>query len=96
MSSQIYISPDGYVLAVKEVTAELRYTTFNDPVYSLEKGKWYKLGRTPTNTHYRPNKETVFIQQKNTENTTLLVPHNMDNFLTIQQWREGQIDKLID
>lgn len=88
MNSQIYISPDGFVLAVKEVA--------NDPVYSLERGKWYKLGRNPTNTHYRrPSKETVFIQQKHSENTNVLVQYNVNNFLTIGQWREDQIEKLI-
>lgn len=85
-TSQIYISPDRKVLATTEVRPMFQSGISRWP---LESGRWYKLAKEE-DIPPAPNRvDFIWVVQY-----SKAIPHKPEHFLTIQQWREGQIMKL--
>ena len=87
-SSELYISPEGLVQAITDVNPLFQSGISR---YPLIKGKWYKLSvveNSPT-SNYR---EFIWIEDDQSKRFW----HEREHFLTIQAWRESQLNKLLN
>jgi hypothetical protein len=94
--NRVYVSPDGMVLATAQVKPMFQSGIRR---YPLEKGKWYKLSKKediqPGPNGPNLNHEFIHIVQYEDDELFKNIPHKLENFLTIEEWRDNQLEKLL-
>lgn len=88
----IYISTDGMVLAIEEVRPMFQSGVRR---YPLEKGKWYKISKREDIPPSPNGHEFVWVVQFEDDELFKNIPHKPEHFLTIEEWRNLQIEKLL-
>lgn len=89
---KVYVSPDGMVLSKNEIKPH-----FSNGIrrYPLEKGRWYKISKKeeiPTGPY---GESFIWVVQYEDDELFKNIPHNPEYFITVEEWRDIQLKKLI-
>lgn len=83
----VYVSPNDEVFVTNFMPNTIDGIIDEDQ-YHLEVGKWYKRGLKPI----APNVDDfVFVIHSDNQH----IPHDPKNFMTIEEYRNQQLDKII-
>lgn len=88
----VYVSPDGMVLATAQVKPMFQSGIRR---YPLEKGRWYKLSKEEDIQPGPNSHEFVWVVQYEEDELFKNIPHKPEHFLTIEEWRDDQLQKLL-
>ncbi len=89
MTDKVYISPERMVLAIEEVRPMFQSGVRR---YPLEKGKWYKISKREDIPPSPNGHEFVWVVQYEDDELFKNIPHKPEHFLTVEQWRNSQLN----
>lgn len=92
MRNEVYISPDRKVMAIKDIRPMFQSGIRR---YPLEKGRWYKLSKKEEISPGPNSNEFIWVIQYEEDELFKNIPHKPEYFLTVEEWRNSQIEKLI-